>query len=474
MSEERNSDDGQSPDRGYGGAAGSSRPPRDGGKDDRPAERAQDLSQLSRRERVNLARSARASADRRIEQRLTVLPVRQPAHERRLDTQVGEPTLLGTSLKRRARSNGVFISFVIAVVLPVLLATGYFGWFASNQYVVEFRFAVSDTSPTPSAAAMSSSIMSMISGGSSGSATLENYMVADYLTSRQAIEELERRIKVKELYSRPEADWWARFDPSEPMEKFVPYWQKMVTANYDMITGLAVAQVRAFTADDAYQIGNSLVQLSEELINRIANRANIDAVRFAEREVERLQERLKAIRVNVTEYRNRVGVIDPTTSVVAGNSTVQTTLQTNLASLETQLTSLLGRHLLPTSPAVQTLQNQIKATKDQLAAIESTVGSGKDRAGGAALSKVVSEYEQLAMEQTFAQTMVTGAMAALDQARANAAAQHIYITPYVRPSLPESSTYPRRAFSVLVSGLVAFAAWLIGLLIFRSIRERFG
>jgi capsular polysaccharide transport system permease protein len=258
------------------------------------------------------------------------------------------------------------------------------------------------------------------------------------------------------------------------MEKFVTYWQKMVTSNYDVVTGIATAEIRAFSAEDALLISNTLVKLSEELVNSIANRSNIDAVQFAQREVERAQDRLKRVRGELTAYRNKVGVIDPATSVVAPNSAVQQSLQGNLATLETQLTSLLSRHLSASSPAVQTLQNQIKAVKGQLAALESNVASGKDRVGGAALSTVIAEYEQLDLERQFAQALVTSAMQALEQARAMAASQHLYITPYVRPSLPESSTYPRRLFSVFVVGLLAFGIWLIGLLTIRSIVERFG
>ena len=430
--------------------------------DDRGASR-----QILRRERANVSRS---QLERRIEQRLTVLPTRQQPSDRG-QIEVGE-RVIPLPGRRQSRSYGTYISFVLAVVLPMIVASIYYGWFASNQYVAEFRFAVNNT--MPSATTIGSNMLAMLGGGVGSSAVLENYIVADYLTSRQAAEELEQRIKVKTLYARPEADWLVRFDASQPMEKFVAYWQKMVTSNYDMVTGIATAQVRAFTPEDALLIANSMVALSEALVNKIANRSNVDAVRFAENEVFRAQDRLKTVRASLTEYRNKVGVIDPATSVVASNSAVQQTLQANLATLETQLTSLLGRNLSPTSPAVQTLQNQIKATKDQIAAIGATVGAGKDRAGGAALSSVVAEYEQLELDRTFAQAVVTTAMQALEQARANAAAQHLYITPYVRPSLPESSIYPRRLFSIIVVGLIAFCIWAIVLLTVRSIRERFG
>ncbi|MEA2984484.1 MAG: capsular polysaccharide transport system permease protein [Alphaproteobacteria bacterium] len=400
------------------------------------------------------------SATGRIEQRLTVTPLRQvPRSDETVDGQI---------LKVR-RNYGEKIWFVLSVVLPVAVATVYLAFFASNQYVAEFRFAVKDAT-TQSATAATSSLISAI-GGSGGSVAYDNYLVADYLLSRQATEELQQRINVTQLFGRREADWWARFDPSQPMEKFVGYWQSMVTAHYDQVTGIAIARVRAFTPEDALLIANSLVTMSEELVNRIANRAQNDAVRFAQREVERAEERLKAIRAKLTEYRNRVGVIDPASSVVASNSALVQGLRANLAQLETHLQTLRLQNLQPNAPAVITLLNQINSTKEQLATIEGSVGRNKS---GAALSAVIAEYEQLDLERQFAQTMVTSTMAALDTARASAASQHLYITPYVRPSLPESSVYPRRLLTIGTVAGLGLIVWLIGLLVGRSAFERLG
>jgi capsular polysaccharide transport system permease protein len=255
------------------------------------------------------------------------------------------------------------------------------------------------------------------------------------------------------------------------MEKFVSYWQGMVTAHYDQVTGIAIAQIRAFTPEDALLIGNSLVTLSEELVNRIASRTQNDAVHFATKELDRAQERLKNIRAKLTEYRNRVGVIDPGSSVVASNSSLTQGLRAGLAQMETQLQTLRLQNLQPNAPAVITLQNQINSTKDQLAIIEGSVSHNKS---GASLSSVIAEYEQLDLERQFAQSMVTSTMAALDASRASAAAQHLYITPYVRPSLPESSLYPRRILTIATVGGLALIIWLIGLMIGRSVIERLG
>ena len=242
----------------------------------------------------------------RIEQRLTVIPLRQvPKSDDTLEGQV----LQSRGAIEVTRKYGERIWFIVSVVLPVVVAAIYYAFFASSQYVAEFRFAVKDAS-SQNAGAAASSFLAMI-GGNGGSLSYDNYLVTDYLTSRQAAEELQSRINVTQLYSRADADWWVRFDPSQPMEKFVNYWQNMVDCTLRPSDGIAIAKVRAFTPEDALLVASSLVTLSEELVNRIANRTQNDAVRFAQKEVERAEERLRSIRAKLTEYRNRVGVIDP-------------------------------------------------------------------------------------------------------------------------------------------------------------------
>lgn len=362
---------------------------------------------------------------------------------------------------------GWILSLLICVLLPGLIASVYFGFIASSQYVAEFRFTVKDASQRTSIP--NNPLMSVL-GGINGTNNFDNYLVVDYLTSRQAIEELENRIGVTKLYAKPSIDWWGRYNSSQPLERFIPYWQSVITARYDQVTGIAFAQVKAYTAEDALLIAKSLVTLSEELVNGIANRTQIDAVRFAQREVQQAEKRLVEIRAKLTEYRNRTGVIDPTTSIAASNAALVQSLRATLAQLETQQSALLRQQLDASSPTITVLSNQIRSTREQLQKVESSVIQDRD---GVSLSRVVAEYEQLDLERQFAQSMLTSTMQALDQARASAASQHLYITPYVRPHLPQSATYPRRLLSVLVVICFAFLFWFIGLIVVRSIRERF-
>jgi capsular polysaccharide transport system permease protein len=383
---------------------------------------------------------------------------------------LSDVTVLDALPQRSERTSWAgFFWFAICVLLPVAAAAYYYERVASPQYVTEFRFTVKDASAQgANAAAASNGLLAIL--GTTGGGNTNNYAVVDYLTSRAAVDQLQQRIDITHLYSKPSIDSLERYDSGKPMESFVKYWQGYVSANFDQVTGIATTQIRAFSPQDALLVANTMVKMSEELVNEIANRSQHDAVRFARAEVEKAEERLKQVRERLTEYRNRAGVIDPNTSVVASSATLVQTLEATLAQQEARLATMMREKLLPTAPTVVMLEHQIQSTKDQLANVERTIGKN---ANGAPLSKVMSEYEQIDMERQFSQTMLTGAMQALDQARASAAAQHLYITPYVRPSLPTAPSYPQPIMSILRIGALAFVFWLIALLIVRSMRERF-
>lgn len=402
---------------------------------------------------------------KRIQQRLTIIPANTLAQP---DNQ--SPITIALPGYRQ-HGFAAYISFLVCVCLPTLFATIYYVFIASNQYVAEFRFTVRDTSTSNMSGASNPSLMGLFGSMSGKLPGTNDYLVVDYLTSRQVIEELQDRIPLIELYAKPGIDWWSRFDKHDSMEKFVDYWRKLVVARYDMMTGLATAQVRAFSPQDALLIANTMVTLSENLVNDIERRSQSDAVKFAAEEVEKAENRLKRARAQLTEYRGKMGIIDPVTSVTASNSQLVQQQRQSIAQLEMQLNNLQSQNLSPDAPAVVALKAQVGSAKEQLRRIEADVAKGLN---GSALSQVVGKFEQLQLDVEFGQKMLTSTMTQLENARATALAQHLYVTPYVRPSLPRSSTYPNRFWSIVTVAALAFGIWLTLLILVRSMRERFG
>jgi capsular polysaccharide transport system permease protein len=364
---------------------------------------------------------------------------------------------------------GGILSFFLCVILPTVLAGVYYFGVASPQYVVEWRYLVRDSSTAASTSSVASSVTTALLGITSAGSAPENYMVAEYIKSEQAVLDLNKRIALRTLFERPSIDALSRFDASLPMERFVRYWGNMVTSSFDQITGISVAQVRAFRPEDAYLIATTLVELTEELVNETAQRPLREAVRQAEAEVTRAENRLKEVRAALLEYRNKSAVIEPTSSVVLSNSTVATTLRQTIAQYQSELGGLLHGGLAEKSAQVQAMKRRIKAVQDQLKEIESEVTTMQ--VGNQPLSEVVAKYEQLDLERQFAQNFITATMQSLEQARASASAQRLFIMTFVKPVIPSSSTYPDRVIATLTVAGTALFLWTIGLLLGRSVRE---
>jgi capsular polysaccharide transport system permease protein len=301
-------------------------------------------------------------------------------------------------------------------------------------------------------------------------ATTQNFIVVDYLQSGQVVEDLQKKIKVTDLYARPEITWFERFRKSNPLEAFERYFKWYLYSDYDQVTGLAIVSVKAFTPKDAHLIAKTMADLSEELVNRINERANNDAVRFAEEENVKAEQSLKQVNQELLAYRSKEGTINPTTGPVNTNIALVQALQGQLIDLQTQLGALGMQNLdLNNAPTARVLKSQIAAAKQQLTEVEAQIAHDSESAR--ALAQVVGRYEELSFDQQYAESMVSQTMQALELARANAAAQHLYLEPYVAPATPESSTYPKRFLNTGLSFMAFFGAWLLGLLIVRSIQD---
>lgn len=367
-------------------------------------------------------------------------------------------------------------SLLVVFVIPVCMIGAYYLFFASDVYATNFRFSVQNISSSQSAAAVSSA-MSLVGIPSNNDSV--NYQVADFLTSRTAVDQLQSKIGLVDLYSKSSIDSLSRFKKSNSLEAFESYWKSMVSAKYDQVTGIVSVSVEAFKPQDSYLIATTLVKAAEDLVNNLEQRTLDDAVQSAALELTKAQQHLEESHLRLTQFRKASGVIDPTASFVASNSTLVQTLQSSLATLQTRNNLLVNQKMDPKGVAMTSLNEQIEATKEQLRASGASVATARDFTppGGQnldneALSTVIAQYEKLNLDYQFAQTLVTSAMTALEQAKVNAFTQHLYITPYVQPALPTSPK--SRTFTITLATAICFVVWFLIYTILNEIRNRFG
>ena len=361
------------------------------------------------------------------------------------------------------RPSPLALSFVALVLVPIAVAAAYLFVIATDQYVSEFRFSLSSIDPPRL------DTLSLLAGNASHSpAGVESQIVVQYITSRAIIDELDGGLDLRRMFSPPEADWWARLPRPTSIEALVQYWRGQVDPFYDPANGTVVVRVRAFAPADALRLAQAIVTASEKLVNELSSRARHDTVSHAEAEVAQAETRLKAALGEVRAFRDREGVIDPSRSAEAAGS-LAARLRDELVRTNAELTTLQS-YMRDDAPSVKVLKARIRSLEGQQRVVAHGM-TDPDHSRVDTLSRQLGSYEQLDSERRFAEAAYQHALHGLDQARANADRQQVYIASFVPPSPPEEALYPRRWRSLGVVALFAFALWAIGGLAVQSIRD---
>lgn len=377
-----------------------------------------------------------------------IFPVNLPASQK-----PGEP------IRGRRR----FRSALFFVVLPTLAAALYYGHYASDQYYAKADFAIRTQNPTPTEG------MSVMGFGASGSpAVADMFIVRNYIHSRQILEDLKPRIDLRAVYDTPDADWLARLPSDATEEELLEYWKHMVTVKYDATTGITHLGVRAFSAENAKLVADNILDLGEELVNRLSERAQADSVALAKSDVEAAFRRVTETIDALQSFQKEARQVDPASFVLA-RSEIQAKLEAEISQYESQLQQL-QRALPDDAPSVAQLMKRLDITRAQLAAeklrsTESPLGDGQSA------SEVITRFNKLQLETEFATKAYDSALASLETARVEAAAQDRYLEAFVRPQAPQEAEYPWRVLNVVLIGLTCFVVWGIGRLVIAAISE---
>src|SRR5262249_29691008 len=160
----------------------------------------------------------------------------------------------------------------LALMTPTLLAAVYYLGIATDRYASEARFVIRSASKPANALGGLSALMKFVGVSKSEDDT---FAVRDFLTSRDAVKQLRDRFDLVAMYEYPGADFLARY-PSllfhRSDEEFYRYFQTMISVVTNNSTDLVTLRVQAFRAADAEHIARVMIELGEELVNRLNER----------------------------------------------------------------------------------------------------------------------------------------------------------------------------------------------------------
>jgi capsular polysaccharide transport system permease protein len=367
-----------------------------------------------------------------------------------------------------ARLRGLPPLFVWMVVVPALLATIYWVFIASPIYVSQAQFIV--RAPSSSSMPQANGLAAVLQGVGLSPAETDSFIIHDYVMSRDAIAALDAQHHLHDDFGRPGADFLSRFPrpfQQASFEQLAQEYPRFVNVDYNASTGISTLTVKAFQPHDAQEIANSLLDAGEALVNRLNDRADQDAIAETQREIKESESQLALAEQNLTDFRNRERLIDPTRSS-AVNLDLMGKLQGEIATLRAERSSIAAS--APQSPELPALDSRIHAYEQQ-AQDETTKMAGET----GSLAPMIGEYERLSLERDFAGKTVAAAAEAAEAARLEARRKRLYLERIANPILADSPTEPHRLNSILatlVSLLLAYGTVSLILAGYREHRQR--
>lgn len=371
------------------------------------------------------------------------------------------PTARPARLQKRHVA--IALSFVLLVLVPVAISGWYLWTRAADQYASHMGFSVRSESGASSSELLGG-LTSLV--GMSDSSSSDTDILYKFIQSRDLVERVDNRLNLREIWSKPENDPVFSYTGNASLEDLLGEWERKVRVYYD--DGMIDLRVLAFDPVDARNIAQAILDESTLLINDLNDVARQDTLRYSQQELDNALARLKEARQAVTAFRNRHQMVDPSADV-QGQVGVVTSLQQQLAEALVQL-GLLQANAQANDPRIEQSELRIRTIREQIDSERQKFGS--ETATGEALSEVVGQYESLAVDREFAERSYTAALAANETARMEASRQSRYLAAYVKPTLAQEAEYPERGKSLLILVGFLLTIWIIGVLIYYSLRDR--
>jgi len=352
--------------------------------------------------------------------------------------------------------------FIVLVVVPTVLATVYYGFLAQDVYLSESQFIVRTVQRQ-----MPTGIGSLLQGTGLTQASNDVYSVEDFLNSRDALQTLEQRYRLKRSYGNRAINPVVRFNAlglDNSFENLHRYYQNfIVSTDLDSTSSILTLTVRAFSAEESQAINEGLLKMSEDFVNRLNDRARNDLVRFATADVESAEKQQRAAVLALSQYRNKQALYDPGMQSDLQLRAVGA-LREELVTTRKQLADV--RTMASDNPQIPVLQSRIRVLQGEIESEMAKVAGDRS-----SLSSKVPQYEAITLDRDFAAKYLAIALDSLEQARENAMSQQLYIERIEEPNTPDVPIEPRTLKDIAATLLVSLIVWAVTSLMVTAVKE---
>ncbi len=357
---------------------------------------------------------------------------------------------------------GFFKSLLVLVLIvgPMLVAGYYYFFVAADRYEVRtvflIRTAGSETSQVATILGQTQAF---------GRAADESFSVVDYLLSYEGLVRLQNLVDLRAAYSKPQDDPFYYLPADSSLLDLYDYFQRMIDATYDQVTGLVTIDVQAFTPEDSLAISKAILKESERLINEFNKRAQADLLQLARQEVSKALGSLETAEGALTEFRKKNNVIDPSEVIIRVNGIISA-LEGEVSKSQAELLQLSkvtgnkgGVARLELEARIDSLKQQVERERERLVGEQESMGN------------LIPEFELLSLRKQLAGEAYSAALTSMQAAVAQAQRQQLYVVPVVAPTELDQAQLPDRWENLFFVFLVVVLVFTVGRLLILGIRD---
>lgn len=335
------------------------------------------------------------------------------------------------------------------VLAIMALAVFYFTFIAADRYVSHMSVTIK---ATDGSSAVLTGLEGLVGGTSNSKEDIMH--LKEYIISLDMLKKLDEKINIRELYQKQKLDFMYNLYSWTKQEDYLRYYQKMVSANFDDVSGLLNIEVQGFSPEDAHTIAAAILEESEAFMNELSHNISREQLKFAESELAKARERYDIAKNNMAIFQNKYGVFDPQSKVQA-KATFITEIELKISQKETELNTMLS-YLNETAPQVVALRAELKALVGQLSKEKDKVASSipDDK-----LNDVALEFQSVFLDFGFAEDIYKAALKAVETTRVEMTRKVKQLVVIQSPSTPQVAEYPNKSYNIFTIFIVLTLAY---------------
>lgn len=350
--------------------------------------------------------------------------------------------------------------FSLLVLLPWLVIALYVLTIQSPLYESSAKIVIEKESKDPVN-------ISMGLLGSNQPSSSEIYLTREHILSREVLKKVNEHRAIRDHFQGKQVDFLSRLSKKATDSAFLNYYRNKVKAVVDPETSEIIITASAFSAVAAKQMLSEIVLQTKEFVNHVSNTLAKKQYTFAKLKLHLSKEKLFQAGKDLIEWQNQNGVFDPkeTAQVVAS---VMAKLKGTLVEKQTEFITY-SSFMQPNSNKVITLQEEIKALKEQIERQTSVLLGKKEKNGK--LNKIMSDFEWIQLQLKFAQAEYEAAQQAFDAAGINLSKNQNMVIVIEPPNLPDEAASPLPVFDLtntLFVLLILFVLTKMGIIIIKE------